>query len=66
MKLSIPKPGGGTGMTLFTKLIRTKDLRKLQGDDDPQSNKPKLTVSLSLALARISCFIESSLNFRNA
>lgn len=32
-------------MTLFSKLIRTKDLRKLQGDD-PQSNKPKLTVSI--------------------
>lgn len=31
-------------MTLFSKLIRTKDLRKLQGDD-PKSTKPKLTVN---------------------
>lgn len=46
MKFSIPTPGGGTGMTLFSKLIRTKDLRKLQGDD-PKSTKPKLTVSFS-------------------
>jgi solute carrier family 7 (cationic amino acid transporter), member 14 len=45
MKFSIPTPGGGSGMTLFSKLIRTKDLRKLQGDD-PKSNKPKLTVNL--------------------
>lgn len=44
MKLSIPMPGGGTGVTLFSKLIRTKDLRKLQGED-PRSTKPKLTVS---------------------
>lgn len=46
MKFSIPTPGGGTGMTLFSKLIRTKDLRKMQGDD-PKSTKPKLTVSFS-------------------
>jgi hypothetical protein len=45
MKFSLPTPGGGTGMTLFSKLIRTKDLRKLQGDD-PKSTKPKLTVNL--------------------
>lgn len=45
MKLSIPMPGGGTGVTLFSKLIRTKDLRSLQGED-PRSTKPKLTVSL--------------------
>lgn len=45
MKFSLPMPGGGTGMTLFSKLIRTKDLRKLQGDD-PKSTKPKLTVNL--------------------
>lgn len=45
MKLSIPMPGGGTGVTLFSKLIRTKDLRKLQGED-PRSTKPKLTVSM--------------------
>lgn len=44
MKFSFPMPGGGTGVTLFSKLIRTKDLRKLQGDD-PRSTKPKLTVS---------------------
>lgn len=44
MKFSIPTPGGGSGMTLFSKLIRTKDLRKLQGDD-PKSTKPKLTVN---------------------
>lgn len=37
-------PGGGTGMTLFSKLIRTKDLRTVQGED-PRSTKPKLTVS---------------------
>lgn len=37
-------PGGGTGVTLFSKLIRTKDLRSLQGED-PRSTKPKLTVS---------------------
>jgi cationic amino acid transporter 14 len=43
MKISIPKPHGGTGMALFSKLIRTKDLRKMQGDD-PKSTKPKLTV----------------------
>lgn len=43
MKFSFPMPGGGTGVTLFSKLIRTKDLRKLQGDD-PRSTKPKLTV----------------------
>lgn len=41
--ISLPNRGGGTGLTLFSKLIRTKDLRKLQGDD-PRSNKPKLTV----------------------
>lgn len=44
MKFSLPTPGGGSGMTLFSKLIRTKDLRKLQGDD-PKSTKPKLTVN---------------------
>ncbi|KAL9696656.1 hypothetical protein quinque_016235 [Culex quinquefasciatus] len=42
MKFSIPLPGGGTGLTLFSKLVRTKDLRKLQGED-PKSTKPKLT-----------------------
>lgn len=45
MKFSIPTPGGGSGITLFSKLIRTKDLRKLQGDD-PRSTKPKLTVNI--------------------
>lgn len=53
MKFSLPTPGGGTGMTLFSKLIRTKDLRKLQGDD-PKSSRPKLTVSIinaTIALA---------------
>jgi predicted MarR family transcription regulator len=49
MKFSLPLPGGGTGMTLFSKLIRTKDLRKLQGDD-PKSTKPKLTVISHLIL----------------
>lgn len=44
--MKLPLPGGGSGMTLFSKLIRTKDLRKLQGDD-PKSNKPKLQVSLT-------------------
>lgn len=46
MKFSIPTPGGGSGITLFSKLIRTKDLRKLQGDD-PKNTKPKLTVRLT-------------------
>ncbi len=48
MKLltKIPMPGGGTGVTLFSKLIRTKDLRSLQGED-PRSTKPKLTVSIT-------------------
>lgn len=44
-KLSIPKPSGGTGLTLFSKLVRTKDLRSVQGED-PRSTKPKLTVSV--------------------
>lgn len=43
-KLSIPVPGGGTGLTLFSKLVRTKDLRSVQGED-PRSTKPKLTVN---------------------
>lgn len=47
MKFAFPMPGGGSGMTLFSKLIRTKDLRDLQGDD-PNSTKPKLTVSLKV------------------
>lgn len=38
-------PGGGSGVTLFSKLIRTKDLRQLQAED-PRSTKPKLKVSL--------------------
>ncbi|EDS28687.1 cationic amino acid transporter [Culex quinquefasciatus] len=46
MKFSIPLPGGGTGLTLFSKLVRTKDLRKLQGED-PKSTKPKLTKCLT-------------------
>ncbi|XP_058453984.1 high affinity cationic amino acid transporter 1 isoform X2 [Malaya genurostris] len=46
MKFSIPLPGGGTGLTLFSKLVRTKDLRKLQGED-PRSTKPKLTKCLT-------------------
>jgi cationic amino acid transporter 14 len=45
MRFSFPMPNGGTGVALFSKLIRTKDLRKLQGED-PRSTKPKLTVSL--------------------
>lgn len=44
MKFSFPMPGGGSGIALFSKLIRTKDLRAVQGDD-PRSTKPKLTVS---------------------
>lgn len=40
-------PAGGTGVTLFSKLIRTKDLRSLQGED-PRSTKPKLTVSVTV------------------
>ncbi|XP_050083634.1 probable cationic amino acid transporter [Anopheles aquasalis] len=46
MKFSIPMPGGGTGLALFSKLIRTKDLRKLQ-EEDPSSSKPKLTKCLT-------------------
>ncbi|XP_055605639.1 probable cationic amino acid transporter [Uranotaenia lowii] len=46
MKFSFPLPGGGTGLTLFSKLVRTKDLRKLQGED-PKSTKPKLTKCLT-------------------
>ncbi|XP_052866671.1 probable cationic amino acid transporter [Anopheles cruzii] len=46
MKFSIPVPGGGTGLALFSKLIRTKDLRKLQ-EEDPTSTKPKLTKCLT-------------------
>lgn len=45
MKFSLPMPGGGSGITLFSKLVRTKDLRSVQGED-PRSTKPKLTVSL--------------------
>lgn len=44
MKFSFPMPGGGTGLTLFSKLVRTKDLRSVQGEN-PRSKKPKLTVS---------------------
>ena len=44
MKLPIPMPACGSGVTLFSKLIRTKELQKLQGED-PRSKKPKLTVS---------------------
>lgn len=44
MRFSFPMPNGtGTGIALFSKLIRTKDLKKLQGED-PRSTKPKLTV----------------------
>lgn len=43
MKFSFPMPGGGSGVALFSKLIRTKDLRKMQADDQ-HSSKPKLTV----------------------
>ncbi|KAJ6634734.1 putative cationic amino acid transporter, partial [Pseudolycoriella hygida] len=46
MKLSIPTPGGGSGVALFSKLIRTKDLRTLQGEN-PRSTKPKLTKCLT-------------------
>uniref|UniRef100_A0A182J0S5 Cationic amino acid transporter C-terminal domain-containing protein n=2 Tax=Anopheles atroparvus TaxID=41427 RepID=A0A182J0S5_ANOAO len=46
MKFSIPTPGGGRGLALFSKLIRTKDLRKLQ-EEDPSSTKPKLTKCLT-------------------
>uniref|UniRef100_A0A182T153 Amino acid permease/ SLC12A domain-containing protein n=1 Tax=Anopheles maculatus TaxID=74869 RepID=A0A182T153_9DIPT len=46
MKFSIPMPGGGSGLALFSKLIRTKDLRKLQ-EEDPNSTKPKLTKCLT-------------------
>lgn len=44
MKFSFPMPGGGSGVALFSKLIRTKDLRKMQSDSDHTSSKPKLTV----------------------
>lgn len=53
MKFSIPMPGGGTGLTLFSKLVRTKDLRSVQGDD-PRSTKPKLTVSKSFSIQKMS------------
>ncbi|XP_031621293.1 probable cationic amino acid transporter [Contarinia nasturtii] len=46
MKLSFPMPGGGTGLTLFSKLVRTKDLRSVQAED-PRSTKPKLTKCLT-------------------
>ncbi|XP_055382082.1 probable cationic amino acid transporter [Condylostylus longicornis] len=46
MKFSFPTPGGGTGVALFSKLIRTKDLRTLQGEN-PRSKKPKLTKCLT-------------------
>lgn len=39
-------PGGGTGLTLFSKLVRTKDLRSVQAED-PRSTKPKLTVKMN-------------------
>ena len=45
MKLSLPLPGGGSGIGLFQKLIRTKDVRTVQAED-PRSTKPKLTVSI--------------------
>lgn len=51
MKLSIPMPGGGTGLTLFSKLVRTKDLRSVQGED-PRSTKPKLTVNPIFSIRR--------------
>lgn len=43
MKFSVPVPACGTGVALFSKLIRTKELKTLQGED-PRSKKPKLTV----------------------
>ncbi|CAD7086537.1 unnamed protein product [Hermetia illucens] len=46
MKLPFPMPRVGSGVTLFSKLVRTKDLRTLQGDD-PRSAKPKLTKCLT-------------------
>lgn len=54
MKISFPMPGGGSGITLFSKLIRTKDLRSVQGDD-PRSTKPKLTVCIRLDNAVVPC-----------
>lgn len=45
MKFSFPMPGGGSGVALFSKLVRTKDLRTLQGENT-RSTKPKLTVSI--------------------
>lgn len=46
MKFGVPLPACGTGMALFSKLIRTKELKSLQGED-PRSKKPKLTVPMS-------------------
>lgn len=43
MKFSIPMPGGGSGLALISKLVRTKDLRQMQSEDT-HSTKPKLTV----------------------
>lgn len=55
MKLSFPMPGGGTGLTLFSKLVRTKDLRSVQGED-PRSTKPKLTVNFLLFSKQLNNF----------
>lgn len=55
MKLSFPMPGGGTGLTLFSKLVRTKDLRSVQGED-PRSTKPKLTVNFLLLSKQLNIF----------
>lgn len=48
-------PGGGTGLTLFSKLVRTKDLRSVQGED-PRSTKPKLTVNFPLLSKQLNNF----------
>lgn len=59
-------PGGGSGMTLFSKLIRTKDLRTVQGED-PRSTKPKLTVrKKTKQRMHISYFMENQIRPRLA
>lgn len=52
MKFSFPMPGGGSGVALFSKLVRTKDLRQMQSEDT-RSTKPKLTVSAAMCAARV-------------
>lgn len=59
MKFSFPMPAGGTGIALFSKLVRTKDLRTVQGED-PRSTKPKLTVSYENNLIRFDSVLKKT------